>query len=84
MIEDEKIEKQLNKEIYFVLASDETIQAGFEIIRNASQLKINQEKNIEKICVPEQVIIIRNYAARLGLREEEVIMQMGLVVNENS
>ena len=71
----EKLATICDSEVYLVLASYETIQVG---LTKDNPEMITVESDIEERYSIEQVLIIRNYAARLKMREKDMLIQMGL------
>ncbi len=79
------IGKKLNKKLNTVLATNDTIIKGLEKIWNKEKEtnKLTDTNYLdytycEKLSDPEQVVIIKNYAAILNKKEVEIIKLMGL------
>jgi len=79
------IGKKLNKRLHTVLATNETIIKGLDLIWDEEkEISKSEDTNFldcsycEKLSDPEQMVIIKNYAAILDKKEVEIIKEMGL------
>gem|GEM_PF-4305189 len=72
-------------DVHLVLSSYDTIKIGLDIIYGQVQNfnSINIESEIEAKYSVEQVLIIRNYAAKMNNSEENILKKMGLMYADN-
>lgn len=75
--------KKLNKKLNTVIATNETIIIGLNRIWDESD-KLPQHESFdsiycERLSDPEQVVIIKNYAARFNKKEEEILKEIGII-----
>lgn len=78
---EQQLKKELGKDIYLVLAPCDTLEDGFNLIKENAKSLAQQNKvfDIESECEAQQVIISRNYAGKLDQSEEDVLEYMGVV-----
>lgn len=74
--------KELNKKLNTVITTNENILKGIDMIWedsdvNSSKIDLDH-MYCERLSDPEQMIIIKNYAAMMNKKEVEIIKKMGL------
>lgn len=75
------INKKLNKKLHTVLATEDTIKEGLDLIWSQSKFAFKESQcNLEScksITSPEQVIIIKNYAGLKNTDEKKLAEEIG-------
>ena len=78
-----RIREKVNKKISTVLATDETIKEGLQMIwfdRKEDHLGNKfSSVNCVRLSEPVQIVIIKNYASMLGIDEREIVKKMGII-----
>lgn len=78
---EEQLTTQLNKEIEIVLATPETIEAGYQCVAEEVE-PFEEYQPLEQMLPVEQVILVRNLAAKKSKSETTIMQKMGLMLQE--